>query len=155
MLLLNIVLALIWVSMTGQFTLANFLLGLGLSFILLWVGQRSGPQLSYFNKVQKVINLSFYFIWQLIVANIRVTYDILTPRPYMLPAVVAVPIELKSDTEIMILANLITLTPGTLSLDVSPDQRILYVHTMHLGDVNEFIEEIKSGFERRVRELFE
>lgn len=155
MFLFNILLALAWIAITGQFTLANFLLGLVLSFALLWLAQRAGRPFGYFGKVGKIIRFIGYFLGQLVMANLRVTYDILTPRPYMLPAVVAVPLDLKTPAQITLLANLITLTPGTLSLDVSPDQRTLYVHTMHLSDADEFVQEIKNGFEQYIEEIFE
>jgi multicomponent Na+:H+ antiporter subunit E len=73
----------------------------------------------------------------------------------MRPAIVAVPLDLTSDFQITLLANLITLTPGTLSLDISDDKKILYVHGMYVDDVDEFRRSIKQGFEKRVQELFE
>jgi multicomponent Na+:H+ antiporter subunit E len=72
----------------------------------------------------------------------------------MRPAIVAIPLDLRGDLEITLLANLITLTPGTLSLDVSSDKRVLYVHSMYVTDIAAFRSEIKNGFEKRVKELF-
>jgi len=66
---------------------------------------------------------------------------------------VAVPLDARSDMEITLLANLITLTPGTLSLDVSDDRSVLYVHGMFVEDAQLMREQIKNGFERRVLEL--
>jgi multicomponent Na+:H+ antiporter subunit E len=80
---------------------------------------------------------------------------VITLAHTMRPGVVAVPLELQTDAAITLLANLITLTPGTLSLDVSADRRVLYVHTMYLDDVEQFRREIKEGFERRVIEVFQ
>jgi multicomponent Na+:H+ antiporter subunit E len=71
----------------------------------------------------------------------------------MTPGIVRVPLDVKTDFEITLLANLISLTPGTLSLDVSEDRKVLYVHTMYVGDKDKFIEGIKSGFERRLLKL--
>ena len=62
------------------------------------------------------------------------------------------PLDLKSDAGITVLANLITLTPGTLSLDVSPDRKTLFVHALHVEDPDAFRREVKEGFERRVKE---
>jgi multicomponent Na+:H+ antiporter subunit E len=66
---------------------------------------------------------------------------------------VRVPLDAESDLEITLLANLISLTPGTLSLDVSDDKKVLYVHSMYIEDKEEFIHGIKNGFERRLLEL--
>ena len=67
----------------------------------------------------------------------------------------AVPLEVTSPAAITLLANLITLTPGTLSLDVAPNGRVLYVHAMHVQDAGAFRREIKEGFERYIKEIFE
>jgi len=90
-----------------------------------------------------------------VLANLRVAHDVLTPRHHMTPGIVAVPLELESDLQITLLANLITLTPGTLSLHVSDDRRTLYVHAMYIRDPAELVREIKEGFEKRVMEVFQ
>jgi multicomponent Na+:H+ antiporter subunit E len=98
---------------------------------------------------------ALFYIRQLILSNLRVAYDILTPTHYMRPGVIAVPLDARTDAEITLLANLITLTPGTLSLDLSADRRVLYVHAMYIDndDVDEARRQIKKGLERRVLEL--
>ena len=95
-----------------------------------------------------------FFIWELVKSNLRITWDILTPRHRMSPGVVAIPLDIKGNVAITLLANLITLTPGTLLLDVSDDKKYLYVHSMYIDDPAEFRKEIKEGFEQRVKELF-
>jgi multicomponent Na+:H+ antiporter subunit E len=84
-----------------------------------------------------------------------VAYDIITPHYFMKPAVMAFPLEAKTDMEITILANLITLTPGTLSIDVSDDKKILYVHAIYIkdGDLEGLKNEIKNGFEKKLLEI--
>ncbi len=75
-----------------------------------------------------------YFLIELVVANFRVAYDIVTVKHFMRPAILAVPLEARTDFEIALLANLISLTPGTLSLDVSSDRKFLFVHAMYLTE---------------------
>lgn len=72
----------------------------------------------------------------------------------MRPGIIAIPLDARTNEEITVLANLITLTPGSMSLDVSPDRRHLYVHLMYVDDLEESRMEIKRGFERRTLELF-
>lgn len=153
MFLLNILLALAWIGLTGQFTVENFVVGFGLGFVLLWLSQRMVGRSVYFRKVLQILNFITFFIWELILANLRVAYDVVTPRHYMRPGVVAIPLDVTGDAEIVLLANLITLTPGTLSLDISEDRRTLYVHAMHIDDLEQFRRDIKEGFERRVQEV--
>lgn len=96
--------------------------------------------------------LGFYLL-DLILSSVRVAYDALTPTHHMRPAVVAIPLEARTDLEILLLANLITMTPGTVSLDVSTDRRVLYVHAMYVRDPQEVRDSIKGELERRVLEL--
>jgi multicomponent Na+:H+ antiporter subunit E len=71
------------------------------------------------------------------------------------PGVVAIPLDARTDAEIALLANLITLTPGSVTLDISEDRRVLYVHAMYIdgGDVDAYRRSVKEGLERRVLEL--
>jgi len=152
-LLLNILLALAWVALTGQFTGLNLLSGLVLGFLVLWLSQRPRTSSTYMRKMTQVVDFVFYFIWQLLKANIRVTYEVLTPTHHMKPGVISIPLDIDSDLEILALTSLVTLTPGTLSLDISEDRRTLYIHAMFIEDREKMQTELKEGFERRVREL--
>lgn len=107
-----------------------------------------------FRQVPQIINLSLFFLKELVIANIRVTYEVLTPTDRLKPAVITVPLDIEGETEIMLLANMITLTPGTLSIDVSDDQGQLFVHTLYSGDQQEdFRKQIKEGFERKIMKV--
>ncbi|SNS25483.1 multicomponent Na+:H+ antiporter subunit E [Belliella buryatensis] len=149
----NLLLSLIWVAITGAFTVENFVFGFALSFFLLWITATDRRENKYFNRIPKLIGFVFFFLYELIKANIEVAYDVITPKHYMEPGIVKIPLDAKSDLEITLLANLITLTPGTLSLDVSDDRKVLYVHAMYVKDRAEFVAGIKNGFERRLLEI--
>lgn len=154
MLLLNVLLALAWVALTGQFTPVNLAFGFALGYVMLWIAQRAGKPLAYFNKVRQMLGFVAFFIWEMVKANLEVTYYVLASHRKMRPGVIAVPLDVRTDTEITLLANLITLTPGTLSLDVSADRRVMYIHSVTLGDeTDRFRRQIKEGFERRVLEV--
>jgi multicomponent Na+:H+ antiporter subunit E len=82
-----------------------------------------------------------------------VAFDVVTPRNYMKPGIIGIPLDAETDLEITLLANFITLTPGTLSLDVSTDKKTLYIHAMYVEDKEAFIRSIKDGFERRLLDI--
>ena len=151
--LLNILLAIAWILLTGEVTAENFIEGLIIGYLILWVSKLALGGTEYFKKIPKAISFFFYFIKELILANIKVAFDIITPKDYMKPGIVAVPLDAKTDMEITLLANLITLTPGTLSLDVSKDKKVLYIHTLYLDDTEKFRAEIKNGMEKRLLEV--
>lgn len=101
----------------------------------------------------RIVRFALFFLWEVLLASLRVAYDVLTPRFHLRPGIIAVPLDARSDLEITLLANLITLTPGTLSLDVSADRRMLYVHAMYLDEAGRTREHIKSEMERRLLEV--
>jgi len=107
---------------------------------------------TYFFKVWYTIVLLGFFIKELIMANLKIAHDVLSKNTFMEPAIIAMPLEVKTEFAIMLLANIITLTPGTLSLRLSDDRRILYIHTLYLegGSKEEFKKSLKEGFEKKI-----
>ncbi|WP_207493218.1 Na+/H+ antiporter subunit E [Aridibaculum aurantiacum] len=152
-LLMNLLLTLVWMALTGRFVFINFVFGFILSYVILWMSARKSEDKRYFNRVPRIIGFILFFLKELLKANLEVAYDVITPRFFMKPGIVKIPLDAKTDLEITLLANLITLTPGTLSLDVSDDKKVLYVHAMYIKDKEKFITSIKSGFERKLLEL--
>jgi len=100
------------------------------------------------------LSLATFFAWELLLANFRVAADVIRGNR-MEPAVVAIPLDVTSDGEILLLSMLINITPGSVTIDLSDDRRTLYVHVMHMKTAEETRREIKDGFERRVKLLFE
>jgi multicomponent Na+:H+ antiporter subunit E len=151
--LLNIVLALTWTALQGQLDVANFIIGFVASAGLIYLFQRMFFQPSYFRKTALASRLLLVFGWELVKANIAVLKVVLRPRIRVRSGVIAVPTELTDALALTALANLITLTPGTLTLDISPDRRYLFVHTLNLDDPEAVKRDIQMGFERYLREL--
>lgn len=149
----NILLALSWAGLTEKVTASNLSIGFLIGFVILFLVRRLLRPSLYFPKVRQVLNLATFFVWELMLANLRIAYEVITPTYYMKPGVVAIPLDVETDAEITLLANLITLTPGTLSLDVSQDRRVLYIHAMYIDDIEELRRSIKDGFEKRVAEV--
>ncbi len=148
--LIHIFLTFVWVALTGSYDRLTFAFGFVLSFAVLWLIGRDDASRKYVGLVPSVLSFIVYFVYQIVKANIQVAYDVVTPTFYMTPGIVQVPLEAKSDVEITLLASIITLTPGTLSLDVSSDRKVLYIHSMYIKNREDFIHEIKNGFERRL-----
>lgn len=151
--LANLLLTFIWLSVTGSFEAANIIFGFILSYFILYIITKGTTRARYFRLVPKLISFFFYFLYELLKANLQVAWEVGTPRFNMTPGIVAVPLDLKSDGQITLLANLITLTPGTLSLDVSEDKKYLYVHSMYIKNREDFIWSVKNGFEKRIIDL--
>lgn len=150
----NLLLAIVWAFATGQLSLPNILIGLVIGYFVLLLARDRSTRDPYFLRVVRVVRFAFFYLMQLLRSNLRVAHDVITPTNYMRPGVIAVPLAAETDAEITLLANLITLTPGTLSLELSADRHTLYVHIMYIDtDAENARREIKEGLERRVLEL--
>ena len=152
--LANLLLTFVWLALTGSFDFSNVVFGFFLSYFILLVITRGGSKARYFRMVPRLISFFFFFLYELVKANVQVAWEMGTPKFYMTPGIVGVPLDITSDSEITMLANLITLTPGTLSLDVSEDKKVLYVYSMYITNKKDFIYGIKNGFEKRIKELY-
>lgn len=100
-----------------------------------------------------LISFFFFYLGEIILANIQIAVDILTPKHRMRPAILAIPLDVESDIQVLAFNNLVTMTPGTLSLDISPDRKTLYVHAMYVDNIDEMKKEIKKSFENRILEM--
>lgn len=96
------------------------------------------------------LSLIGYFVVELIVSALKVAWLVVQPRIRLRPAIIDYPLTVTSDAQITLLANLITLTPGTLSLDVSDDRRTLKVHAIDIDSPERLIGHIAAGLETRV-----
>jgi multicomponent Na+:H+ antiporter subunit E len=149
---LGLLLALAWVALTGNRSPGGVLFALGLAIVVLLFSRPLRG--AGFARVRplRLLSLVAYFLWQVVLANAKVARAVLGPVARLRPGIVSVPLANDRDAEIALLADLITLTPGTLSLEVSEDRRTLYVHALDASDPEGLRRAIRDGFERRIRE---
>ncbi len=154
-LLWNILLAFVWCLLYGNLTLPALATGLVLGFLILRLSLGPGAGQAYLAFPLRLAGFLAYFAKEMVLAQIRVAYDIVTPVPRSSPGIVAIPLDARTDAEIALLACFISLTPGTLILALSGDRRILFVHAMFIpgGDPGAVRRDIKQNLERRLLEL--
>ncbi|MCA1031672.1 Na+/H+ antiporter subunit E [Bacillus timonensis] len=152
-LLLNIFIAITWMFLSNSYNTGSFFGGFIIGLLMIFALRRFFPQRFYLKNVYAAFILLLIFIRELILSNIEILKLILKPKLDISPGIFVLPTELKKDWEITVLANLITLTPGTLVVDISDDQKYLYIHAMDLKDVDEAIHAIKNTFEKAIMEV--
>ena len=152
---LNTVLALGWAALVGSFSLPSLLVGFGIGYLTLWVARPLFGETKYFERVWRLLRLAVFFVYELFVSSLRVVWDVITPTHLSRPGIIAMPLDVKGDGEVLLVVSLISLTPGSLSLDVSPDRKTLYVHAMFVDDPDALRGQLKQGLERRVIEALE
>ena len=148
----NILLAFVWVALTGTFSLGNFAFGFMVCFGIMWLISANRRRDQYFNRIPKIIVFFGYFIYELVKANLQVASDVITFKKVR-PGIIRVPLDAKTNLEITLLANFINLTPGTIIVDISDDRKVFYIHTIRVQSRDQFIYDIKNGFEKRLLEI--
>jgi multicomponent Na+:H+ antiporter subunit E len=96
------------------------------------------------------LSLILLFVKELILSALKVAWLVLQPKISIRPAIIAYPLTVTTDAQITLLANMITLTPGTLSVDVSEDRRTLYIHAIDVASKDALIGDIAAGFETKI-----
>lgn len=149
----NILLSFAWIALTGSFTFANFAFGFFISFGILWLVHARKTEFRYFVTIGKIVKFFFAYLFEMIKSNVNVAFHVLNPISSLKPGIVEIPLDAKTNLEITLLANMVMLTPGTLSMDVSTDRKVLYVHSMIIKDKQAFIDEIKTRYEKPLLEI--
>jgi multicomponent Na+:H+ antiporter subunit E len=155
LLIVNLLMGVMWVAVSGSATVHNLLFGFVLSLAIVWLLREQVNGANYLVRIARMFSLFRLFIIELAKSAWKVTVLVLSPRLQVQPGIFAFPLTVTSDIEITLLANLITLTPGTLSVDVSEDRKILYVHALDCSDPDGARRDIAEGFERKILEVFQ
>ncbi|MGF0524189.1 Na+/H+ antiporter subunit E [Agrobacterium pusense] len=146
----------VWLAVTGSLTLANIIFALIISTLALWLIRHQLPGgRNHWLRLGRVLSLVLLFFKELELSAWKVAVMVTRPKLDVQPGIFAYPLTVTTDFEITLLANLITLTPGTLSVDVSPDRKMLYVHAIDCSDIEAAKNDIKNGFEKKIMEAFQ
>lgn len=146
-------LAFLWVFFEGSLSASTFIIGYLLGILIIFTMRRFFPTRFYLYRVFSIAKLIAIFLKELLLSNWAVLKVVLKPKLAIQPGIFALETQLKTDWEITLLANLITLTPGTLVVDVSPDCKTLYIHAMDIDDVDDSIASIRDSFEKAIMEV--
>lgn len=151
--LLNVFIALTWMFLSISFKPTTFIVGYLLGLAMLFMLRKSFSSRFYMDRVLAVIKLILLFLKELALSNISVLKLIIKPKMPIRPAIFAMPTVLEKDWEITLLSSLITLTPGTVVLDISEDNKTLYIHSIDFEDIDEAVNSIRDTFEKAILEV--
>lgn len=153
--LLTLILAIVWVLLQNEVTSGMVVFGVILGIIIPWMTSIWWPDAPVGFRMGKMVAYTFLVVWDIIVANIQVAWIVLTvPNSKLKPEWIVIPLELKEPEAITLLAGTITLTPGTVSADLSDEGHSLLVHVLHTDDPDGVRDDIKSRYEARLLEIF-
>ncbi len=153
--LLTLLLTVVWILLQNQLSAGMLVFGIILGILIPWGTSIWWPDTPKGFRAGRMVFYSLIVIWDIIIANIQVAWIVLTvPNAKLKPAWIVVPLELRQPEAITLLAGTITLTPGTVSADLSDDGHELLVHVLHTDDPDAVRDEIKTRYERRLKEIF-
>lgn len=152
---MSVSLFLAWLALNVSLHPAHLLLGAGLALALPILLRPVLPELPRMRRPDLAMILFGTFMVDVVKANIQVALLILGPTQRIRPGFIWIPLDVREPGTITVLAGMITMTPGTLSSDISPDHKALLVHVMNLGDANELIADIKRRYEAPLKRIFE
>ncbi len=153
--LLSLAVLVLWLLLVGDFSSGSFVLALVLAIVLPLCAGLLQPEHAHLHRLPAIIKLSGRVLRDIIVSNVEVARLILGSESHIRPGFIWVPLEIRDLHGITALASIISLTPGTLSTELTPDRRFLLVHCFDLKDAETTISGIKSRYESLLREIFE
>jgi multicomponent K+:H+ antiporter subunit E len=153
--LLSLTLVVAWIALVNNFTLGNLILGAAFGLVIPMVTRAYWPDRPVIARPLMIVEYALIVLWDIVVANVQVAMIILFKRERDIRSQwIPVPLELTSAEAITVLAGTITMTPGTVSAMLSADGRTILVHCLHTDDPDGVRDDIKSRYERRLKEIF-
>ncbi len=153
--LLSVTLAFLWLLLVNQLSAGHVVLGALLGWLIPFATSRFWPEQIRIRHPLTLLRFLGVFVIDIVRGSFQVAYLILRGPTRLRPVFVAVPLALRSDLAISLLANTISLTPGTVSANLSADKRTLIVHTLDTGDAAALVAEIKQRYETPLKKIFE
>ncbi len=153
---LTLLLAIVWTLLQNEVSAGMVVFGIILGIIIPRMTSIWWPDTPKGFRLGKMVTYSILVMWDILVANVQVAWIVLSvPNSKLKPAWIVVPLELRQPEAITVLAGTITLTPGTVSADLSDEGHSLLVHVLHTDDPDAVLAEIKARYERRLKEIFQ
>ncbi|KZM39322.1 MAG: Na+/H+ antiporter subunit E [Marinomonas sp.] len=150
----SMLLFVIWLLLNNSLSAGHLLLATILAIIIPWAVSSMTTERPRIKKPMLAISYVFLVLKDIISANFSVALLVVGPLKKLSPGFVAVPLDIETELGITLLASTVSLTPGTVSAEISADQKWLYVHALHLENPEELIEEVKSRYEAPLKEIF-
>ena len=151
---LSVAVFVLWLLLVGDFSLGQLALAALMALLLPLLAGLLQPERARFGRTRTIVVLSRRVLWDMLLSNIEVARRILGPERALTPGFIWVPLDLQNIHGITALASIITLTPGTLSAELTEDRRHLLVHAFNLKDADATVAEIKARYEAPLKEIF-
>ncbi len=153
--ILSVILLVVWVLLHQNVRSATLVGGLLVAVSVPFFTRRFWPERPQVRRWGALIRFAPVFLWDVLVANVQVAWLIVNVWRELHPRWIVIPLDITNPHAIVTLANVISLTPGTVSSELGPDRRTLLVHSLDVPDEQAAIDFIKRRYEAPIREIFE
>ncbi|PJK02067.1 Na+/H+ antiporter subunit E [Lysobacteraceae bacterium NML75-0749] len=143
-----------WLLLVDVVDMGHVMMALLLAIVLPWVSERLEREFARLGQLHHLPKVLLMLLWDIVKANVTVARQVLGPNDRLQSQFVWVPLELTNIHGISALASIITLTPGTLSTELSEDRKYLLIHCLNVDDPEALIAEIKTRYEAPIKKVF-
>lgn len=151
--ILNIILMAVWIMITFDFSVENMVLGFLLGGVIIFLIRGHFNNDAYLYRIWIFMKLVIFFIYEIIRSSLRVVFLVIFKAKNLNSKIIEYELDIKTNFQMTLLANMITLTPGTLSVDII-DKKIILIHVLEAENPEEVKQSIKEGFEKKIMEIF-
>ncbi len=151
--LLNLLIAMVWMLLHDEWSTLTFAIGFLLGFLIIYSFRRFFPTPFYGRKLWAILKLIYLFGIDLILSSVVVIGQVIRPRLNIQPGIFKMETKLKTEWELAMLVNLLTLTPGSVVMEIAPEEGMLYVHTMDLKTNEQSVRKTKNKLEDVIIEV--
>lgn len=152
---LSVFMLLLWLLLANDVSVGQVVLGSILAWLIPWLTQGFWPESLRLRHPLVLLKFILVVLWDIVIANLILAARILGPIHKLQPAFMQVPLDIHHEFTITLFASTISLTPGTVSADLSLDRRFLLVHSLHVTDIDAAIAQMKQRYEAPLKEVFE
>ncbi len=152
---LSVFMLLLWLLLANDISAGQLVLGAILAWLIPWLAQGFWPESLQLRKPWRLVKFVLLVLWDIVIANLVLALRILGPMGKLQPAFMRVPLDIEQEFTITLFASTISLTPGTVSADLSLDRRFLLVNSLHVTYIDAAIADMKQRYEAPLKEVFE
>lgn len=151
--LLNLFIAFLWMFLQDEWSFLAFFIGYLVGLLVLFSLRRFFPTSFYMRRFIAIIKLFLLFIFESIVSSIAIIREVIRPKINVTPGIFKLETDLEGDLEITLLALLLTLTPGSVVMEVSRDNKVFYLHALSLPESKVAVYQSQKKYEKAIKEV--